>query len=76
MDTYTIFIEDRQADSSRGVDIRVEEILGKFTLGWFARVVFTEVDCEWVVTPLPVSLQSLFVISCPMQSERQWKTWL
>jgi hypothetical protein len=51
----TIFVEDRQADSSRGVDIRVEETRGKFTLWWFARVVFGELDCKWVVTPIPVS---------------------
>ena len=61
--TYTIFVEDRQANSSRGVDIRVEEALRKFTLWWFARVVFTKVDCDRIETTFPVSLQPLYAIS-------------
>lgn len=42
--TYTILIKNRKTDSSRRVDIRVEETLREFTFRGLARVVFTEVE--------------------------------
>lgn len=57
--TYTILIEDRQANSSRRVDIRVEETLREFALRGFAWVVFTKMESKWEVATFPVGLQPM-----------------
>lgn len=45
----------------------MEEICGEFTLWRLARVVFTEVKCEWEVPTLPVSLQYDITKKCQSQ---------
>lgn len=55
--TYTILVKNGQTDSARWVDIRVEEIWREFTFWGLARVVFTEVERQWEVATLPISLQ-------------------
>lgn len=57
--TYTIFIEYRQANSSRWIHIRVKETLREFTLWRLARVIFTEMHCQWEISTLPISLQQV-----------------
>lgn len=56
--TYTVFIKDGQTNSSRWVNIGMEEALWEFTLWWFAWIIFSEVEGKRVITALPVSLQT------------------
>lgn len=50
----------------------MKETLRKLALRGLARIVFTEVHCQWIVTPLPVSLRGRWAVSDrPLAQEKE-----
>ncbi len=53
---YRVFIEDGEAYCARGINIRVKKACWKFALGWFTRIIFTEMNGDWKIATFPISL--------------------
>jgi hypothetical protein len=53
---YRVFIEDGEADCARGINIRVKKACWKFALGWFTRIILTEMNGDWKIATFPISL--------------------
>jgi hypothetical protein len=50
-----VFIEDGEAYCARGINIRVKKACWKFALGWFTRIIFTEMNGDWKIATFPIS---------------------
>lgn len=56
----TVLVENRQANCSRRIHVRMEKPLWKLAFWRFARVIFTKMHCQWVVATIPISLNLLW----------------
>ena len=51
-----IFVEDAETDSTRWVDVRMEERWDKFAFGWLRWILFRKAECQFEEAAFPDGL--------------------